>query len=139
MALQITDKYMMFDECVNRLIREYKEHGKLIIAYDFDYTIHSYRGENDIYINVMNLLRECRPYAKFIVYTCSNEERYEYIRDYLDAYNIPYDTINEPIIELCDNEKAKLYYNHLLDDRSGLMSAYMILKKTIETIQESEK
>lgn len=131
----MNDRYMFHKNVVDRLIREYNEHGSLIIAYDFDYTIHNHKGENDACTNIMDLLRELKPFAKFIVYTCSPVERYQYIKGYLDMYDLPYDTINENIIYVNDNPRAKLYFNAILDDRASLESMYFALVDFLKTIK----
>lgn len=114
---------------------ELEKYGKLIIAFDFDYTVHNYREEDNFaYDVVMQLLRDWRPYAHFIVFTASPEERYPYIKDYLKENNIPYDKINEDILER--NYTRKIYYNVFLDDRAGLGEVVEILTELLEEIKE---
>lgn len=114
---------------------ELKKYGKLIIAFDFDYTVHNYREEDNFaYDVVMQLLRDWRPYAHFVVFTASPEERYPYIKNYLKENNIPYDKINEDILER--NYTRKIYYNVFLDDRAGLGETVEILTEILEEIKE---
>lgn len=114
---------------------ELEKYGKLIIAFDFDYTVHNYREEDNFaYDVVMQLLRDWRPYAHFIVFTASPEERYPYIKNYLEKNNIPYDKINEDILER--NYTRKIYYNVFLDDRAGLGETVEILTEILEEIKE---
>ena len=114
---------------------ELEKYGKLIIAFDFDYTVHNYREEDNFtYDVVMQLLRDWRPYAHFIVFTASPEERYPYIKKYLEENNIPYDKINEDILER--NYTRKIYYNVFLDDRAGLGETVEILTEILEEIKE---
>lgn len=114
---------------------ELEKYGKLIIAFDFDYTVHNYREEDNFaYDVVMQLLRDWRPYAHFIVFTASPEERYPYIKNYLEENNIPYDKINEDILER--NYTRKIYYNVFLDDRAGLGETVEILTEILEEIKE---
>ena len=114
---------------------ELEKYGKLIIAFDFDYTVHNYREEDNFaYDVVMQLLRDWRPYAHFIVFTASPEERYPYIKNYLKENNIPYDKINEDILER--NYTRKIYYNVFLDDRAGLGETVEILTEILEEIKE---
>lgn len=113
---------------------ELEKYGKLIIAFDFDYTVHNYREEDNFaYDAVMQLLRDWRPYAHFIVFTASPEERYPYIKNYLEENNIPYDKINEDILER--NYTRKIYYNAFLDDRAGLGETVEILSEILEEIK----
>lgn len=114
---------------------ELEKYGKLIIAFDFDYTVHNYREEDNFaYDVVMQLLRDWRPYAHFVVFTASPEERYPYIKNYLEENNIPYDKINEDILER--NYTRKIYYNVFLDDRAGLGETVEILTEILEEIKE---
>ena len=114
---------------------ELEKYGKLIIAFDFDYTVHNYREEDNFaYDVVMQLLRDWRPYAHFVVFTASPEERYPYIKNYLEENNIPYDKINEDILER--NYTRKIYYNVFLDDRAGLGETVEILTEILEEIIE---
>lgn len=128
------DPFIYKENVKNRLISEYKKYGKLIIAYDFDYTIHNYRPEDNFtYDVVMSLLREWRPYAHLIVFSASPEERYPYIKNYLHQHNIPYDAINDDVIER--NPTRKLYYNVFLDDRAGLGETVEVLTEILQQIK----
>lgn len=127
------DPFMIREKTKERLKEEFKKYGELIIAYDFDYTVHSYHGEDYTYDFVINLLREWRPYAKFIVFTASPETRYDYIKEYLENKNIPYDTINEEILKRAYTRKV--YYNVFLDDRAGLCETAEMLSEILEEIK----
>lgn len=129
------DPFMNREIVKDRLRNEYKKYGQLIIAYDFDYTVHSYReGETWGYDFVMNLLREWRPYAKFIVFTASPITRYIYIRTYLKSHDLPFDKINEEVFER--QRTRKIYYNVFLDDRAGLGETAEILSELLEEIKD---
>lgn len=130
------DPFMNIDVTKERLRTELKKYGRLIIAYDFDYTLHSYRDESYTYEFISQLIRDWRPYAKFIVFTASTITRYPYIRTYLESRGIPYDTINEEIFER--QRTRKLYYNIFLDDRAGLRETALILKDLLEEIKEGK-
>lgn len=119
----IIDEYLDREKSYERLKREFAEHGKLIIAYDFDNTVFDYHNENNSYEMVKKLIRKYKKYAYFIVFTSSNPDRYDEIRKILDQENLPYDSINEdaPFIPF---KGRKVYYNILLDDRAGLLQTY---------------
>ena len=130
-----SDPFIYKENVKNRLLKELEKHGKLIIAFDFDYTVHNYRAEDDfVYNTVINLLREWRPFAHFIVFTASPEERYDYIRDYLHQNDIPFDKINEDILQR--NYTRKIYYNVFLDDRAGLGETVKILSEILDEIKD---
>ena len=40
------DPYLDNNLCVDRLVENWKQHGKIIIAFDFDNTIYDYYGKN---------------------------------------------------------------------------------------------
>ena len=130
------DPFMNREIVKDRLRNEYKKYGQLIIAYDFDYTVHSYREETWTYEFVMNLLREWRPYAKFVVFTASPITRYAYIKTYLKTHNLPYDKVNEEVFER--QRSRKIYYNVFLDDRAGLGETSEILTELLNEIKEGK-
>ena len=115
-----------------RLRNEFRKYGKLLIAYDFDYTVHSFKGESYTYEFVSELLRKWRPYANFIVFTASPESRFPYIKEYLKNRNIPFDTINEEILDRVYSRKV--YYTVFLDDRAGLGETAEILDELLTEI-----
>lgn len=132
------DFYLNEQNVYNRLEKEYKQFGKIIIAYDFDDTVHDFHKLGHKYDEIINLLKRWKEYAYFIVYTASKEERYNSIKEYLNSYNIPFDEINENIKLKNIPQGKKLYYNILLDDRAGLKESYEVLKKLINKIEKGD-
>jgi hypothetical protein len=129
------DPFMNREMVKERLRKEFRTYGKLIIAYDFDYTVHNYRDcDNYTYDFVVDLLRKWRPYSHLIVFTASYLERFNYIRNYLNDNNIPFDKINEEVIDR--GYSRKIYYNVFLDDRAGLGEMAEILSELYEEIKE---
>lgn len=117
------DYYLNQDNSKQRLLKEWMKYNELIIAYDFDNTVFDYHGEGHNYNMVIDLLRKCRDVgAKFIVFTSKSESEYDFIKAYLVANDIPFDKINEDIIEKFNGRKV--YYNILLDDRAGLRDSF---------------
>ena len=117
----VNDPFMNRERVKDRLRNEFKKYGKLIIAYDFDYTVHNFHDEGYSYEFVSNLLRRWRPYANFIVFTASPESRFQYIKDYLNDREIPFDAINEEVIQR--DYTRKIYYNVFLDDRADKLDS----------------
>ncbi len=134
-----TDPFLNDYKAIERLVMDYVKYGQLIIAYDYDNTVFDYHKRGDTFNLVMELLRECKEYAKFIVYTHSDDDRHGEIIEYLDKHEIPWDTINEGIIFVNDKKEGKLFYSHFLDDRAGLRSAYLVLDKALQVIKEGPK
>lgn len=113
-----------------RLVEQYQKNDKLIIAYDFDDTVSPYYSKSCF--RAASAIRAAKDHlnAYLIVYTCNAD--HEKIKKYLNDNNIPWDAINEnaPFIHFCD-EKSKLYYNLLLDDKAGLHQAIEDLETLI--------
>lgn len=127
------DEFLNLENSYNRLKKEYMEHGKLIIAYDFDSTVFDYHSTGSSYEMVRELIRKWKNHAYFIVFTSSESDRFDEIRKILDELNLPYDSINEdaPFIPF---KGRKVYYNILLDDRAGLAQAYGELNRLYEEV-----
>lgn len=132
----LCDPYIYTHNAAERLYSEYKKYGSIIIAFDFDYTVHNFKDEQWHYDGVINLLRAWQPYAKLVVFTASAEERYPYIEKYLRDNDIPFDYINEDILPPEKHTPArKIYYNILLDDRAGLGNAFSILREVYNRLE----
>lgn len=126
------NKYRNTEVVVERYKEMYNLHGFLIIAYDFDDTIVPV-GENDC-SDIRDLIKELKPYAKFIVFTCRDETAYKKIKKVLSSYNLPYDKINEPLVDI-GYKSPKPYFNALLDDRCGLDQVYKSLKLFLDWVK----
>lgn len=126
------DYYMDDQNVLDRLIKEYKKYDTLIVAYDFDNTVYDYHADGHSYNSVIKLLRKLNMLGCYlIVFTASDESKFEFIGDYLNNNSIPFDAINKnaPFVNF---NSGKIYYNILLDDRAGLKSAYDILVNFIK-------
>lgn len=132
---------MIHENVSNRLKKEWTEHGRLIVAYDFDNTVFDFHGEGHCYDEVVELLRECKEIGAFlIVFTAAGSERYPFIEQYLKEKDIPYDAINENMPGLpFSSGNSKVYYNVLLDDRAGLSSAMMSLQSAIHYMKRKKR
>lgn len=130
------DPFVSREKTKERWRNEFQRYGCLIIAYDFDYTVHSYKDESYTYDLVVNLLRKWRPNAKYIVFSASPKVRFSYMKGYLKERNIPFDTINDEILER--NYTRKVYYNVFLDDRAGLGEVVEILYELFEELENGE-
>lgn len=131
------DHYLDYDNVYSRLYNEWLTHGKLIIAYDFDNTVHDFHDAGHTYNNVIGLLRRCKYIgAHFIVFT-ANPDTY-FVRKYLSEHQIPFDTVNQNL-PFIDSKGVKPYYNILLDDRAGLESAYEVLNNLCMYLERTGK
>lgn len=122
-----------FDDyaCVNRLIREIREHGKLYIAYDFDNTIFDYHKKGGNYQSVIDLLVDATKDGHIMILftTETDPDKLQRKKEIARGLGIGVDFVNEcpPISE----SSKKPYYNILLDDRAGLESSYKILRTAL--------
>ena len=138
----IADRYLTSYYSIKRLVEEYEKYGRLIIAVDFDSTIYDYHKRGDTFPKVIDLVRQASELGnKIIIYTCRPKEKHEEIVEYLKENNIPFDSINEPIVKLgeTDGYGSKIFYSHFLDDRAGLESAYWDLYKALILIKARNK
>lgn len=134
-----TDPFLSDYKCIERLVLDYVTHGHIIVAYDYDNTVYDYHSKGYTFEAVANLIREAVGYAKFIVYSCSNNARHESMKTYLKENDLPFDTINEPIVLPNGTNEGKIFFSILLDDRAGLRSSFIILDKALEIIKKGPK
>lgn len=128
------DRYMDLSETVARLMREYKEHKSLLVAFDFDNTVYDYHSTGDTFPKMENLLRTCKKVGfKLILFTSNEGQRLNKVVKYCSDQGYSPDYINEsPVMKT-----TKPYYNILLDDRSGLYETYNTLVMVIQQIERS--
>jgi len=128
------DQYLKVENAVSRLVKEYEEHGSLVVAYDFDNTVYDYHQAGHTYADVIALLKDMKTIGCYLIIFTANED-YDFIKKYCSENEIPYDTINEnpPFF---DSPARKIYYNILLDDRAGLKQAYDSLKELLKRLKK---
>lgn len=116
---------------LDRLVNEWSQHGKIIIATDFDSTIspyHTLNNENDIN-RVIKILKLAKSIGAYIsVFTCCNIDRYDYIINYCKKIDLEIDCINETPIDVPYGNNNKIYANIFIDDRAGLNESLNILE-----------
>lgn len=136
----MTDPYFDTDFCVERLCREYLQHKRLIIALDWDDTVFDFHNKGYQYSQVIDLILECQKDYGFyvVIFTGTPCEKWPSIYERCNELGIKTNFINRNAIPLPFGNDGKIYYNILLDDRSGLGQAYEILKKTVDKIKETE-
>lgn len=134
----VCDPFMDEDRVLCRLRDEFKRYGKIIIAYDYDYTINNNQGEPYEYPALIQLLKDWRAYAHFICYSASPKNRFPTMRARLVELDVPLDFINENIPGVQVPQRAKIYYSILLDDRAGLGECVRILRRLLNEIKLDE-
>lgn len=132
------DPYLDDSKCIERLVDNWKTHGSIIIAFDFDNTIFDYYNKGFEYPKLIKLLKECKSMGcTLILSTCCDESKYEFMKGKCEECDLMIDYINESPPDIPFTGK-KIYYNILLDDRAGLCSAYNILYQTKEIIKNEK-
>lgn len=114
---------------LERLEQEWEQHGKIIIACDFDDTISPWRMRNTDFKRVIDTLIIAKQTGAYIViFTACNDERYEEIKQYCASKGLEIDAINKTPIDLPYGKNGKVYANIFIDDRAGLNESLMILE-----------
>ena len=115
---------------IDRLLREWKEYGKIIIACDYDDTLRNWSLDDDeTRARVIELLKIAKATGAYIViFTACSPDRYDEIKDFCKEKGIQIDSINQNPIDLPYGNEKKVYANIFLDDRAGLPQALEILE-----------
>ncbi len=128
------------DLYVQRLVEEWKQHKKLIIAVDFDDTICSWKFlTQEVFDEVIKTIKEaCEIGAYIVINTAGEKTRYSFMKSFCEENGITVDSINVNPINLPFGLNGKVYANLYLDERAGLRDSIKILKKSIN-IMENQK
>ncbi len=123
------DYYLNLENAYQRLLKEYKEHQSLVVAYDFDNTVYDYHKNGWQFNDVIQLLQNLKSIGCYLIVFTANED-IEFVKKYCNDNQIPFDAINEqpPFYK---SESRKIYYNVLLDDRAGLREVYDMLFRLV--------
>lgn len=121
-----------------RLYKEWQQHGKIVIAVDYDSTIcpwHTIENIDDINrtISILRIAYETGAYI--VVNTCSKVDRYEEIQKHCEYLKLPINGINVNPIDLPYGKNGKVYANIYLDDRAGLNEALNMLENVMYKIR----
>jgi hydroxymethylpyrimidine pyrophosphatase-like HAD family hydrolase len=119
--------YLNPDHTYNRLIKEYQKYGSIVVAFDFDNTVFDYHNQGLDCSEIIDLLQKLKSINCFLIIWTANED-IDFVKNYCLEKHIPFDAINEnpPFFT---SSSRKIYYNELLDDRSGLLESYSRLLK----------
>lgn len=129
------DRYLSISESVKRLITDYKTHGNLFVAFDFDNTVFDYHKVGDTFPKIEEMLIKLHKLGiTLILFTGNEGEKLDTIVKYCTNRGYAPTFVNEnPIMKT-----RKPYYNILLDDRAGLGEAYQILLLTLNSVINEE-
>lgn len=133
-----TNKPLWVDELLLAcLIKQYKEFGHLLVAYDFDDTVSMFSiDEGYKRIHLINRALLALRFAqkqghKMICYTAN--PNIEHIKSYCKYNDLKIDYLNRSPVGMGG---GKIYYNIFLDDKCGLKSATDTLLAALVKIQE---
>ena len=130
------DKYLQTNSSYNRLWMEYNKYGSLIVAVDLDCTLYDFHKDGSTYEMVRQLVRDLKKIDCFIIIWTANED-IKFVNTFLFENKIPFDTINEnaPFVKF---SSRKIYYNVLIDDRSGISQVYKDLTKLVKNVRKNK-
>lgn len=126
----------------NRLLQEWKQHGKIIVGVDFDDTISPWKFQTeedleqlDKTIQILKVAHETG--AFIVIFTACKEDRYQFIRDYCAGKRLHIDAINKTPFDIPGGygQTGKIYANIFLDDRAGLLESLEMLEKVMYKIR----
>lgn len=125
-------------ECANRLLHDYATHGNICVAFDYDNTLFDCHGNRPKNIGAcIDLMKRCQDIElDLVVWTCSEESRFDEIKDYLHShgiFNFTINSVDEKVYKFNGTNK-KLFFSLLLDDRAGLGSAMRSLSLFLTAI-----
>ena len=137
------DPYKDTINCFLRLRREWKRHGRIIVAVDFDDTVFDFHGEGHDYKEVLEVLCRCIQKNFYIMlFTGTPPSEWPRQKEFLARRGIPVNSVNVNPIDLPFGNSGKPYYNILLDDRAGLGQALDVLRMLlweVETTREKHE
>ncbi len=123
---------------VERLVKEWRQHGKIIIAVDYDSTISYWptidnTEDIDRTIKILQIAHETG--AHIVVFTACKHDRFQDIQNHCEQKRIPISGINTPPVETQYGNSNKIYANVFLDDRAGLLEALNTLEDAMYIIR----
>jgi hypothetical protein len=114
---------------LERLLKEWNKHDRIIIACDFDDTIRHWSMTND-FNHIISVIKEAQQLGALLVINTASDvdARRPLIEEYCKDNGLCVDSINENPIDLPYGKWGKVYANIYLDDRAGLNEAINILE-----------
>ena len=123
-----------------RLYEEWLQHGKVILAIDFDDTISpwKFKDAEDLiqFDKTINLLKVCKQTGAYLViFTACNTDRYDEIKSYCTSKGLEIDSINQTPVDVPYGKNGKIYANVFLDDRAGLNETLEMLEDCVYKVR----
>ena len=113
-----------------RLISYWRTFSKVVLATEFDGVIKADKFNDQAqcnkYIAILKLAKEIGAYI--VVFTASDEDRYDEIKRFCESHGLGIDTINVNPISLPYGQRNKIQANWFLESHSALDTAFDILE-----------
>lgn len=124
------------DKYTQRLITEWRKHGKLIVAVDFDDTLEPFKtADKNECEGLIDYLISIQDKLRIIIWTASDPARHLYIKSYCEGRGLNIVGVNVPAMEgLKYGTPSKPYFNLLIDDRAGKEEAINNLKQAYNIV-----
>lgn len=123
-----------------RLYQEWLQHGKIIIAVDFDDTISpwGFKSKEDLErldrtIQILRVAYETGAYI--VIFSACSPDRHIEIQEYCEKIKLPINSINANPIDLPYGKHGKVFANIFIDDRAGLNEALDMLETCMYKIR----
>jgi len=126
------------EKYIDRLVKEWEQHGKIIIAADYDSTIAYWptiENQEDIDRTVKLLQIAHETGAYIVIFTACKADRHLAIQNHCEELRLPISGINIQPVPLPYGNQNKIYANVFLDDRAGLSQALDILESAMYIIR----
>lgn len=127
-----------------RLYQEWSQHGKIVVAVDYDDTISPWKFKDkedlielDKTINILKVAKETGAYIT--VWSACDKARFNEIKEYCHSKGLEIDSINENPIDLPYGKDRKIYANIYIDDRGGINEALDILQECMYKIRADKE
>lgn len=120
-----------------RLLNEWRSHGKLILAVDFDDTIYPYNfASQEECDKIIDYIKWVQSFDLLytVIFTASNNDRHSYIKEYCKEKGLKVDSINCNPIDLEFGKEGKIYYNWFLCDRAGLEYSFEVFQRVSKIV-----
>ena len=121
---------------VNKLLKQYKKHGTLIIGVDFDYTIYN-PDLNHMYKDIVHFLLDAQSINCKLCLWTANSTKIPFILNKCKEVGLIFDYINDSPIKIEEGIR-KPHFNILLDDVAGLSQTLEILVNVLAKIKETK-
>ncbi len=125
--MTISDPYAIKWAVTQRLINDFKKHGNIVVAFDFDNTIYDCHQKGFRFDGMVDLLLECQREG-LLMFCWTGNCDHSLVSRHCLSLGLESFNINCSPVELKEWDSPKPFYSILLDDRAGLQSSMASLK-----------